>query len=71
MTDDRMTKEIFTKLYDDDFDLTNAVIAIAREQISHGKDDVKISKILKDIEKKIEEAALAQEANEDGSQKEE
>lgn len=63
MADQRMTKEIFTKVYNDDFDLTNEVIAEARNQIQHGKDDVKISKILRDLEKRIEEK-LASEAQE-------
>lgn len=55
MAKHRMTKEVFTEVYPDDFDLTNAVIGMARDQIMHGKDDVKISKILSDLEKRIEE----------------
>ena len=55
MAKNRMTKEVFTEVYPDDFDLTNAVIDMARDQITHGKDDVKISKILSDLEKRIEE----------------
>lgn len=52
MANDELTKESYTSLFNDNFELTHYAIAIAQQQIKSGNEDLNVSQLLKEIRKK-------------------
>lgn len=57
MAKKRLTKEMFSSLFSDDFKLTNQAIAIAQEQIREGNEDLNLTEMLEMMVKKTKETA--------------
>lgn len=58
MAHDELTKESYTTLFKDNFQLTHYAIDIARRQIQSGNEELNVTQLLKEIRKnppKIEE----------------
>ncbi len=59
MTRDELTKESYTTLFHDNFELTHYAIEVARKQIEQGNDELNVTQMLKEIRKhppqKVEE----------------
>ncbi|MCB1106515.1 MAG: hypothetical protein KDK76_00290 [Chlamydiia bacterium] len=59
MARDELTKESYTTLFPDNFQLTHYAIQVAQKQIQSGNEDLNVTQMLKEIRKnppeKIEE----------------
>ncbi|MCB1084511.1 MAG: hypothetical protein KDK60_00230 [Chlamydiia bacterium] len=51
MAHDELTKESYTSLFDDNFQLTHYAIRIAQNQINGGNEDLNVTQMLKEIRK--------------------
>jgi hypothetical protein len=49
MANDELTKESYTSLFDDNFELTHYAINVAQKQIQGGNEDLNITQLLKEI----------------------
>ncbi|QVL57229.1 MAG: hypothetical protein KFB93_07565 [Simkaniaceae bacterium] len=61
MAHDELTKESYTCLFKDNFQLTHYAIAIAQKQIQSGNEDLNVTQLLKEIRKnppKLEEEEI-------------
>ena len=51
MAHDELTKESYTSLFDDNFELTHYAIEIAQKQIQSGNEDLNVTQLLREIRK--------------------
>lgn len=51
MANEELTKESYTCLFDDNFELTHHAIDIAQHQIQSGNEDLNVTQLLKEIRK--------------------
>lgn len=51
MAHDELTKESYTNLFPDNFQLTDYAITVARKQIQGGNEDLNVTQLLKEIRK--------------------
>lgn len=51
MANEELTKESYTSLFDDNFELTHYAINIAQRQIKGGNEDLNVTQLLKEIRK--------------------
>lgn len=51
MAHDELTKESYTSLFNDNFQLTHYAIDIAQKQIQSGNEDLNVTQLLKEIRK--------------------
>lgn len=51
MIKDELTKESYSTLFPDNFQLTQYAIEVARKQIQNGNEDLNVTKMLKEIRK--------------------
>ncbi|MEM7174851.1 MAG: hypothetical protein AAF443_02840 [Chlamydiota bacterium] len=51
MAKKRLTKESFSTLFQDDFQLTNRAIELAQQQIQAGNEDLNVSEMLEEMVK--------------------
>ncbi|MCB1116105.1 MAG: hypothetical protein KDK71_06510 [Chlamydiia bacterium] len=51
MAHDELTKESYTSLFDDNFELTHYAIKIAQKQIQSGNEDLNVTQLLREIRK--------------------
>ncbi|MBF5059493.1 hypothetical protein [Candidatus Neptunochlamydia vexilliferae] len=51
MMRDELTKESYTSLFDDNFELTHHAIEVARKQIEQGNEELNVTQMLKEIRK--------------------
>ncbi|MEM8727415.1 MAG: hypothetical protein AAGE99_01685 [Chlamydiota bacterium] len=51
MAHDELTKESYTALFKDNFELTHYAIERARKQIRNGNEDLNVTQLLKEIRK--------------------
>ncbi|MCB1080230.1 MAG: hypothetical protein AB7N99_04960 [Simkaniaceae bacterium] len=49
MAQDELTKEAYTGLFSDNFQLTNYAIKVAQKQIQSGNDELNVTHMLKEI----------------------
>lgn len=53
MANDELTKESYTSLFDDNFELTHYAINAAQKQIQGGNEDLNVTQLLKDIRRNL------------------
>lgn len=51
MAHDELTKESYTTLFKDNFELTHYAIEVAQKQIQSGNEDLNVTQLLKEIRK--------------------
>lgn len=51
MARDELTKESYTALFKDNFELTHYAIQLAQKQIKSGNEDLNVTQLLKEIRK--------------------
>ena len=51
MASDELTKESYTSLFRDNFELTHYAIKVAQKQIQSGNEDLNVTQLLKEIRK--------------------
>lgn len=51
MAQDELTKEAFTGLFPDNFQLTHYAISVAQKQIQSGNEDLNVTQMLREIRK--------------------
>lgn len=51
MAQDELTKESYTSLFSDNFQLTHYAIDVAQKQIQSGNEDLNVTQMLKEIRK--------------------
>ena len=51
MAHDELTKESYTSLFKDNFELTHYAIEVAQKQIQSGNEDLNVTQLLKEIRK--------------------
>ena len=57
MTREELTKESYTNLFEDTFQLTHYSIAAARKRIENGEEDLNVTQLLREIRRNMSKRA--------------